>query len=67
MKVLGAKMSDKYKPESDIDSVPVSNVRIENQSTSQLTSQETSEVNTVYVLEHYVSRVPDSEKQSKDD
>lgn len=60
-------MSDKYKPESDIDSVPVNNVKIENQPTNQLTSQENSECNVIYVLEHYVPPIPDSEKQSKDD
>lgn len=60
-------MSNKYEPERDIDTVPVSSVKGDNQPVRQEASHDKSTVVTTFVMEHLTVKQSDRKSNDKDD
>lgn len=50
-------MSNKYEPEHDIDTVPVSSVKGDNRPVRQQASHDEQKVTTTFVMEHLVPKL----------
>lgn len=59
-------MSNKYEPERDIDTVPVSSVKGDKQPIRQEASHDKPKVVTTFVMEHLTVK-PSNRKNNKDD